>query len=105
MYASFILIVPALNVKSLSEYEAYTLDQKMVAHFTFPRLGIAVPLWPGDVLFFNLNKSHCVSSCCDNTDEIYCLSLYLKSDNLGLNNNSKKLLPMEKYLFGRANFD
>ena len=51
--------------------ETYTPDQKIVAYFTFPRLEIAVPLRPGDVLFFNPQESYCVSSCCDNTDEIY----------------------------------
>ena len=50
--------------------EAYTPDQKIVAYFAFPRLGIAVPLRPGDVLFFNPHESHCVSSRCDNKDDI-----------------------------------
>ena len=31
--------------------DAYTPNQKIVAYFTFPRLGVAVPLRPGDVLF------------------------------------------------------
>ena len=54
----------------------YTLNQNIVGYFTFPRLGIAIPIRPGDVLFFNPQEPHCVSSCCDNADHIYCLSLY-----------------------------
>ena len=76
----------------------YTLDDDVVAYFCFPRLGIAVPLRPGDVLFFNPNEPHCVSSRCNNSDTIYCVSLYIKSANLGLNNNSLPLLPAEKGL-------
>ena len=74
----------------------YTITDPVVAYFCFPRLGIAVPLRPGDVLFFNPQEEHCVSSRCHSEDLIYCVSLYLKSANLGLNDNSIKLTPREK---------
>ena len=74
----------------------YNLTNRVVAYFCFPRLGIAVPLRPGDVFFFNPKEEHCVSSRCHSEDEIYCVSLYLKSANLGLNNNDIKLMPREK---------
>jgi hypothetical protein len=69
----------------------YSLDDEVVAYFAFPRLGVAIPLRPGDVLFFNPNEPHCVSSRARNEDDIYCVSLYLKSSNIGLNDNGLSL--------------
>ncbi len=65
----------------------YHLEDSILCYFAFPRLGIAIPLRPGDVLFFNPNQPHCVNSCVDDANEI-CVSLYLKSDNIGKNDNS-----------------
>ena len=76
--------------------ETYTENHKVVAYFCFPLIGLAVPLRPGDTLFFNPREYHCISSRCDNKDDIYCVSLYLKSACVGLNNNLLKLLPYEK---------
>ena len=85
----------ALSIQMKKEY---TLIDDVVAYFCFPRLGIAVPIKPGDVLFFNPQEPHCVSSRCTHSDSIYCTSLYIKSANLGLNNNSLPLLPVETAL-------
>ena len=71
--------------------KSYTLEDDVIAYFAFPRLGIAIPLHPGDVLFFNPNEPHCVSSRAKNEDDIYCVSLYLKRSNIGLNNNGLSL--------------
>jgi hypothetical protein len=49
---------------------------------------MAVALWPGDFLLFNLNEPHCVSSCCTADDDIYIISSYLKMAVVGLNDNS-----------------
>ena len=70
--------------------ETYTENHKVVAYFCFPLIGLAVPLRPGDTLFFNPREYHCISSRCDNKDDIYCVSLYLKSACVGLNNNLLK---------------
>ncbi len=78
--------------------ELYKLKNRIVAYFCFPRLGISIPLRPGDVLFFNPREEHCVSSRCNNSDTIYCVSLYLKSSLFGLNNNGMPLLPIEERL-------
>ena len=81
----------------------YTLVDDVVAYFAFPRLGIAVPLRPGDVLFFNPNEPHCVSSRAKNENDVYCVSLYLKSSNIGLNNNGLSLTSHEKNLLDYYN--
>ncbi len=73
-------------------------DDKILCYFAFPRLGIAIPLCPGDVLFFNPNEPHCVSSHLQNADDIYCLSLYLKSDNIGKQDNGIDISPYEEQL-------
>ena len=76
--------------------EEYTLEQRVVAYFCFPRLGIAVPLRPGEMIFFNPSEEHCISSRVDDKDTIYCVSLYIKSNVFGLNDNSLPLLSKEE---------
>ena len=78
--------------------KTYTLGDDVVVYFCFPRLGIAVPIKPGDVLFFNAQEPHCVSSHCRNSDDIYCVSLYIKSSILGKNDNSIPLTEDEESL-------
>ena len=64
------------------------LDDVVVAYFCFPRLGIAVALRPGDVLIFNPREPHVVSSCSRDSDKILCLSTYLKTAIVGLNDTA-----------------
>ena len=69
--------------------EACKEDDKEVAYFCFPELGVAVPLRPEDALIFNPREPHCLSSCCRVEDEVVCMSLYLKSAVVGLNASSR----------------
>ena len=78
--------------------EEYTFQHAIVAYFCFPRLGVAVPLRPGDILIFDPCEPHCVSSRCRHDDNIYCLSLYLKTANVGLNDNSYPLTNKQEKL-------
>ena len=73
-------------------------DDKVVAYFCFPRLGVAVPLRPGDVLLINPLEPHSVSSRCYELDEVFCFSAYLKSSNVGLHDNSLEMSSEQKYL-------
>ena len=82
---------------------SYQLSDRVVAYFNFPCLDISIPLRPGDVLFSNPREPHCVSSRCNNADEIYCVSLYIKSNLFGLNDNDMKLLPGEAILVNEYN--
>ena len=66
----------------------YTVDDNIVLYFAFPKLNVAIPLRHGDILFFNPLEKHCVSSCCENSDSVYVMSLYLKSNIIGKNDNS-----------------
>ena len=77
----------------------YRFSQDIVAYFAFLKLGIAFPLRPGDVLFFNPKEDHCISSHCKDEDDIYCMSLYFKTDIIGLNDNSIALSHHKDYLF------
>ena len=74
----------AVAVNTIDEYN-YEYD--IFAYFSFPNLGLAIPLCPGDQLFFNPEKPHMVSSRCRNDDKVYCVSLYLKPSIFGLNDN------------------
>ena len=70
----------------------YHNEDRIVCYFTFPRLGIAVSLRPGDILMFNPQEPHCISSRCNEEDEIYCISYYLKTQVVGLNDNSNTVI-------------
>lgn len=59
---------------------------------------MAVPLRPGDVIIFNPLEPHAISSRCEPDDEVFCVSVYLKSAVVGLNDNSIPLSPVEEEL-------
>ena len=71
----------------LSGYQ-YKLIDRIIAYFCFPRLGVAVPLRPGDILVFNPTEPHAISSRCNREDKVCCLSINLKTDIVGLNDNT-----------------
>ena len=73
-------------------------DTRIVAYFGFPRLGVAIPLRPGDVLIISPLEPHSISSRCYESDELFCLSAYLKSSIVGLHDNKLELHPAEKIL-------
>jgi hypothetical protein len=69
----------------------YQKDDQIVCVFAFPQIGIAVPLQPGDTQMFNPQEPHCISSHCNEDDNIYCISSYLKTQVVGINDNSGKV--------------
>lgn len=81
--------------------ESYQLDDDVIAYFCFPTLGVGVPLRPGDYLLFNPLIPHCISSRCKFEDEVMCVSMYLKTAIVGLNNNALELTPMQSQLADR----
>jgi hypothetical protein len=80
--------------------ECHMNKERILVYFAFPALGIAIPLKVGDVLFFNPNEPHCITSRVNEIDDLYCVSLYLKSASIGLNNNSIPLTDMQKSVLG-----
>jgi hypothetical protein len=73
----------------------YKVEDDTVCFFCFPRLGVAVPLKPGDFLLFNAMEYHCVSSRCFDDMELFCISSYLKTAVVGGNDNSRILSQRE----------
>ena len=69
----------------------YQRNDAIVVYFCFPRLGLAVPLRPGDALIFNPREEHAISSRCDNSVKVYTISFYLKTSVVGLNDNKLKM--------------
>ncbi len=69
----------------------YQVDDKILCYFAFPRIGMAVALWLGDFLLFNPQEPHSISSHCRSEDEIFCISPYLKTVVVGLNDNSNTI--------------
>jgi hypothetical protein len=59
--------------------DQYLVGDRVVTFFCFPTLGVAIPMKPGDFVIFDATIPYCISSCCHNSDEIMCVSFYLKS--------------------------
>jgi hypothetical protein len=57
----------------------YQVNNKILCYFEFPRIDLAVALWPGDFLLINPQEPHSISSRCRSEDEIFCISSYLKN--------------------------
>jgi hypothetical protein len=73
----------------------YAVDDDVIVYFCFPTLGVSVPLRPGDYLLFNPLIPHCISSRCKYDDDIMCVSMYLKTAIVGMNDNSLELTPSQ----------
>jgi len=76
----------------------YRVDDEVIVYFCFPTLGVSVPLQPGDYLLFNPLIPHCISSPCKYDDEIMCVSMYLKTAIVGMNDNSLELTQSQSQL-------
>jgi hypothetical protein len=70
----------------------YTASDSIVCYFCFPRIGTAVALCPGDFLIFNPQEPHSISSRCNPEDDVYCISSYLKTAIVGLNDNKNNVV-------------
>jgi hypothetical protein len=81
--------------------DKYELHGNIVVYFCFPTLGVAVPLRRGDFLLFNALIPHCILSRCKQTNNIYCVSMYLKSAIVGMNNNLMPLTTKQAILSKR----
>lgn len=69
--------------------ERYRIDMSTAVYFLLPEYSIALELRPGDVLFFNPLHYHCVSQRLMEYrhKEVFVTSFYMKTKQLGLNNN------------------
>ncbi len=80
------------NVQAQINNHDYQVDDKILCYFAFPRIRMAVALWPGDFLLFNPQEPHSISSRCKSGDEIFCISSYLKMGVVSLNDNSNPIV-------------
>ena len=76
----------------------YQFGNQVVAYFCFPKIGIAVALHPGDIIMFNAQEPQAVLSQCCMNDNVFCVSMYLQTSVVGLNDNSIELTPMQQSL-------
>ena len=72
------------------DIDRYSMDADVCNYFTFAEQGVTVALRPGDMLIFNPLYQHCLSSRTSSyeNDDVFCLSLYLKTAVVGKNDNS-----------------
>ena len=72
------------------------VDDDITLYFTFPTLGLAIALRPGDILVFNPAVYHSVSSRRDPKKNIWCTSLYTKNAVVGANDNSRAIETVQR---------
>ncbi len=70
----------------------YQMEDRIICYFTFPRLGLAVALQPGDFLLLNPQEPHSSSSWSKSEDEIYVISSYLKTAVVDGHDNSNTVV-------------
>ena len=75
------------------DIDRYAMDAEVCNYFTFAEQGVAVALRPGDMLLFNPLYQHCISSRTTiyESNDVFCLSMYLKTAIVGKNDNSLPL--------------
>ena len=78
--------------------DCYKLDDEIVVYFCFPTLGVAIPMRPGDFLLFNSTIPHCISSRCNEANNIISVTMYLKTMVVGGNDNSIELNDSQQML-------
>ena len=83
----------------LKEGHTCSRKDKIVSYFSFPSLGIAMAMRPGNLIIFNPRLPHCISSRCNNDDTVLSFSMYLKTSAVGLNDND---LPLTEEQSGLA---
>lgn len=81
--------------------DSYSPTDKPVAFFCFPTRAVAIPMRPGDFLIFDATLPHSISSRCHSVDDIMCVSFYLKSRVVGMNDNS---IPLSKDQYKLSSF-
>jgi hypothetical protein len=86
------------------EIDRYKLSADVSNYFVFAEQGIAVAMRPGDMLIFNPKYHHCLSSRASayENEDVFSLSLYLKTAIVGKNDNSIPLNNTENKLLGKT---
>jgi len=75
---------------------AVTEGDDVICYFCFPSLKMAIPLKNGDMLLFNPNVPHCVSSRCDGERDAFCVSFYFDPSVPSGNTNAHALSCQEE---------
>jgi hypothetical protein len=96
----FYSLITVPSAYGLQDIGRYWIDVEVCNYFTFPEQGIAIALRPGDILLFNPQYQHCISSQTSiyESKDVFCLSLYLKSAIVGKNDNSLPLMATDANL-------
>jgi hypothetical protein len=96
--ADFLFSIHQLNVEG--DGHLYQ-DAEVVQYFCFPQLGYAIGMRPGDVIIFNSNCYHSLSTKRDlwRDHRVHVTSFYTKTAHVGGNDNSKDLTDEEKYYY------
>ena len=89
----FYSLTTVASEQGVQDNDRYMMEAAICNYFTFAEQGIALALRPGDMLIFNPLHHHCLSSRTARyeNDDVFCLSLYLKTAVVGQNDNR---LPM-----------
>ena len=80
--------------------EPDSVGNNILCYFVFPQCGHAVALRNMDILFFNPQVYHCVSKKVTSED-VFCISFYLKTAVVGKNDNTTPLTGIEECILNQ----
>ena len=87
----------ACSINEDDNEDEYKKQSKVCTYFCFPTLKKAVSMRDGDILLFNPLTYHCCSKKKDGVkNDLHIYSLYLKSKQVSLNDNSIQLTPKQQ---------
>ena len=89
------------TVVVLKKDHVCSLNDDVAAYFCFSRLGLTVPMRPGDAVVFNLQEPRCLSSRCNSSDSIYGIAIFTKSRVAGGNDNGLQTTDVQEFLSGK----
>jgi hypothetical protein len=91
----------SIHQTNVAGAEHLHMDAPVAQYFCFPNLGYAIAMRPADVIMFNSNVIHCLSSKTKAYQEhkVYATSFYTKTGHVSGNDNSKALSTEEMEYF------
>jgi hypothetical protein len=76
-------------ILSIVAPQALVKDSDVLVYFSFPSTGRCIGLRNGDVLIFNPQVPHCMSSRCFPDIDVLCVAMYWKTAFAGRNDNDQ----------------
>ena len=72
-------------------------ENEVISYFCFRREGVSVGLRNGDIIIFNPQKEHCMSTRTDSDRDMIAMALYMKTAVVGMNDATRDISFLENF--------